>query len=194
MPIPESQPAKPAAPAETPAAQDARLPERFEPLAGLLAMLVPGLGHLVLGQPARAAFIASGVLGLFFGGVLVGGVDVIDRKEDTIWFAGQALVGPIAFGIDYFHQNHLKVLADRPDQPERRSGVGLPGGRWLRSPEPGEGRDPQGAALTGAGMRPPSSKSLGRMNELGTLFATIAGMLNLIVIIDAFYHSRPRPE
>jgi hypothetical protein len=34
------------------------------------------------------------------------------------------------------------------------------------------------------------TRSLGRMNELGTLFTTIAGMLNLIVIIDAAFHTR----
>jgi hypothetical protein len=33
--------------------------------------------------------------------------------------------------------------------------------------------------------RPPNVKSLGRVNELGTLFCTIAGMLNLIAVIDA---------
>ena len=30
------------------------------------------------------------------------------------------------------------------------------------------------------------------MNELGTLFGTVAGMLNLIAIIDATFHSRRR--
>jgi hypothetical protein len=194
MPIPDAKPSEPAAHAAPAPARDPRMAERFEPLAGLLAMLAPGLGHLALGQPARAGFIAAGVLGLFLGGILIGGVDVIDRKEDTIWFAGQALVGPLAFGVDYFHQNHLKVRDRMPDNPERHAGARVPGNLWLRSPDPDEARDPSGAALKGDGMRPPSSKSLGRMNELGTLFATIAGMLNLIVIIDAFYHARPRPE
>ena len=73
----------------------------------------------------------------------------------------------------------------------------------LRTPYP-EVRDASGKVITPAEVRgadgrvvpappgqgPASSKSLGRMNELGTLFATIAGMLNLIVIIDATLHTK----
>jgi hypothetical protein len=37
---------------------------------------------------------------------------------------------------------------------------------------------------------PPYTKSLGRANELGTLFCTIAGFMNLICIIDAAWRRR----
>jgi hypothetical protein len=142
----------------------------FDPAAGVLACLLPGLGHWYLGERGRAAIIAAGVLSLFFGGMLIGGIDVVDRKEDTIWFAGEALVGPLAFGVDYLHQSHFKVTQ----------------GGQLRTANPGEVRDAKGNAVPAAnGEPPPNSKSLGRMNELGTLFCTIAGMLNLVVIIDA---------
>src|SRR5262245_19326155 len=147
----------------------------FEPMAALLAYAFPGLGHFVLGERARARAIAAGILGLFFGGLLIGGIDAVDRKEDTIWFAGQALVGPLAFGVDYYHQNFLKV----DDQVK------------LRTANPGETRGPGGRVAQAApGQPPPNSKSLGRMNELGTLFCTIAGMLNLIVVIDALFHTK----
>ncbi len=167
MPIP-SAPAPMPSPSGRPAAPAAHLPprepERFEPIAALFAVLLPGAGHYILGETRRALLIAAGVLGLFFGGIFIGGIDVIDRKEDRIWFLGQALVGPVAFGVDYLHQQHFKI---------RES---VPGGERLRSPNPDE--------------NPRSRKSLGRMNELGTLFAAVAGMLNLIVIIDAAYHRR----
>lgn len=160
-------------------------PDRFDPVALILACVLPGLGHWYLGEKQRAGLIAAGVLGLFFGGILIGGIDVIDRKEDTIWFVGEALVGPVAFGVDYLHQNTFKV---RSPSPQGSPGWGQP----VRSANPDETRDPAtGGPLTAApGQLPPSSKSLGRMNELGTLFATIAGMLNLIVIIDAAAHGR----
>lgn len=177
MPIPQQQPGAP-----TPVlARPLPAPRQtFEPIAGFLAFLLPGAGHFFLGERQRAAAIAAGVLGLFFGGILIGGIDVIDRREDPIWFAGQALVGPVAFGADYMHQNRFKVI----DASGRR-----------RSALPGEARGPGGAAVPAApGQAPPSTKSLGRMNELGTLFATIAGMLNLIMIIDAALHTRrPAP-
>ena len=145
---------------------------------------MPGLGHWYLGEKQRAILIASGVLGLFFGGMLIGGIDVVDRKEDTIWFVGEALVGPIAFGVDYAHQNYFKV---RANSPQGSVSYGLP----VRSANPDEIRNPDGSVgKAGPGQLPPNSKSLGRMNELGTLFATIAGMLNLIVIIDAAAHGR----
>src|SRR5690606_16741125 len=107
----------------------------------------------------------------------------VDRREDAIWFAGQALVGPLAFGVDYIHQNHFKVLGSTrmPDGSTRLA--------W-RTAYPGETRGPNGAAVAAPpGTPPPNSKSLGRMNELGTLFATLAGMLNLIAIIDAALHT-----
>ena len=46
------------------------------------------------------------------------------------------------------------------------------------------------------GENPPPAirKSLGRMNELGTLYSAIAGMLNLIAIIDAAWHGRRRVD
>jgi len=179
MPIPQQQPgADPPPPVLTPTLTGAK--ERFEPVAAILAFLLPGAGHFFLGEPKRAVAIAAGILGLFFGGILIGGIDVIDRQEDTIWFVGQALVGPVAFGADYIHQERLKVVD--PNTRRRRSAL------------PGETRDSRGMAAPAApGQLPPNSKSLGRMNELGTLFATIAGMLNLIMIIDASMFTR-RPK
>jgi hypothetical protein len=147
----------------------------------VLAFAFPGLGHWYLGEKKRAQLIAAGILGLFVGGVLIGGVDAVDRKEDTIWFVGQALVGPVAFGVDYVHQSHLKVKARDP----------ATGQDTVRSARPDEIRGADGWPQTAAaGQKPPISRSLGRMNELGTLFSTIAGMLNLLVIIDAAMHGR----
>jgi hypothetical protein len=147
----------------------------FRPLALLAAAVFPGLGHFITGQRARGACIAAGILGLFVSGLLVGGIDTIDSKEDRVWFYGQALVGPLAFGVDYVHQNHLKVKQ---------------GGVW-RSANPTEGRGPDGSVV--AGGTPPASKSVGKMNEIGTL-STIAGMLNLIVILDAAFPGRRQPH
>lgn len=178
MPIPpsnspaEPQPIRPLAPLAPPPEE----PEEFQPVALIMALLLPGLGHWYLGDTKRAVLIAIGVLGLFFGGMLIGGIDVIDSREDTIWFVGQALVGPVAFGVDYAHQNMFKVTVPGPD------------GRTMvqKSANPNQVRGPDGRAQdAGPKQLPPNSKSLGRMNELGTLFATIAGMLNLIVVVDA---------
>lgn len=134
--------------------------DQLQPVAGLLAFALPGAGHAYLGDRRRGLLIGAGVLGLFFSGLLIGGIDSVDRQEDFIWFVGQALTGPVAFGVDYAHQHHFKLQT--PTGP--------------RSAQPSE--------------HPRNEKSLGRANELGTLFSTLAGMMNLIAIIDAGFSRR----
>jgi hypothetical protein len=145
--------------------QSAAPDETLQPVAAVAAAALPGLGHMVLGEVRRGVLILVGVLGLFFGGMFIGGIDVIDRREDFWWFVGQAGVGPVAFGVDWAHQNMIKV-----------EDSAAPGGR--RSPWPDE--------------NPKARKSLGRLNELGALFATLAGLLNVIAIIDAAWHTPRR--
>lgn len=154
--------------------------DRFQPLALVAAMVLPGLGQFLLGYRSRAACIAAGVLGLFFSGIFVGGLDSVDRREDGVWFIGQAHVGPVVFATDYLHQTQFKgyVATGNPRMPE-----------VLRSADPGESlvRAPDGRLRIASGGVPPLVKSVGRANEIGILFSAIAGMLNLIVIIDAAF-------
>lgn len=143
-------------------------PAQFTPVAGILAWLWPGLGHISLRQRKRGLLVMFGVLFLFVSGVLIGGVDVVDRKEDRLWFWAQALCGPIAFAADFANQNLLKT------------------GHVGEILVPGH-RDRNGV------MIPPASdkKSLGHVNEIGTLYAALAGLMNLVAILDALY-DRPR--
>ena len=108
---------------------------------------------------------------------MVGGIDVVDSKEDKFWFIGQALVGPIAFGVDYYHQNHLKVVDTKMGRQVRRTAY------------PTEGRDPATGKPVPGG-KPPNTKSVSKINELGMLSCCLAGMLNLIVVIDAGWPTR----
>lgn len=169
-------------------------PDRIHPLAALAALAFPGLGHLVLGQPVRAVAAAVGVLGLFFGGMFIGGIDVVDSHEDRIWFYGEALVGPVAFGVDYVHQHKFKAYGRdlRPDSSAAGAPVILRSGypdehrvydqtksRWTWQPAP-------------AGEGPPNVKSVAKVNEIGTLYCTLAGMMNLIIVLDALMPTRGR--
>ncbi|MEX2218343.1 MAG: DUF6677 family protein [Phycisphaerales bacterium] len=205
MPIPQSStppaaapygPGAPAPHAPRHATPDHQPPTEFDPAAGLFAILLPGAGHFWAGERVRGLLIAAGVLGLFVGGMLIGGIDIIDRRENPIWFAGQALVGPVAFGVDYIHQNHVKVVQRMQDP---RTGQVTESRRTPRPaytdangiPHNAEQRGPDGAPVPAAAGAPAGSgKSLGRMYELGTLYAAIAGMLNLIAVIDAAFRSR----
>jgi hypothetical protein len=93
-------------------------------------------------QKRRGMLVMAGVIGMFVFGVLVGGVDVIDRENDALWFVPQALAGPLALAVDYL--NGIFVKTGR---------IGMP--------------------------------SIGRVNELGTLFTALAGLMNLAAMIDA---------
>ncbi len=123
---------------------------QFKPLAGLCACILPGLGHIILGQKKRGFLIMAAVLSLFTLGILVGGIGVVEHDttpgpngkynwKANLWFYGQAFNGPITFVVDNVRSNL-------------------------------EGQyDP----------------SIGRANEIGTLYCAMAGLLNLLVIINA---------
>ncbi len=163
-------------------------------------MVFPGLGHLAQGQTRRGILIGAGILGLFVGGIFIGGIDVVDRQEDGLWFMAQAMVGPVAFGVDYVHQHHFKVLDPGNSDPKRFRAA------QPRSAMPGEIRDPDAGffelklpipakpdPVTGKYPPPPNIKSLAKVNELGTLFSAVAGMMNIIVLIDAAFPRGRRP-
>lgn len=75
----------------------------FHPMAGIMAMVFPGLGHIALGLPRRGRLVMLGVLGLFVTGILIGGLDAIDSHQDRWWFYAQVLAGPVAFITDAVH-------------------------------------------------------------------------------------------
>ncbi len=142
----------------------------LQPIAAALAWVWPGLGHISLGQRKRGLLIMFGVLFLFLGGVLIGGVDAVDRRKDRLWFIAQSLCGPIAFGVDFVNQ-----YVKSPHRFDRDGVKGL--------------SEEESVAHTDAVHR---ITSLVHVNEIGTLFAALAGLMNLAVILDAL-HNSPSP-
>lgn len=134
---------------------------RWQAGAALAAWVLPGLGHLVLGERRRGVILMVTIGSLYLAGLLVGGLDVIDSREDTLWFAAQTIAGPTTVVLDTIHQRYLKPNAA-----------------------------PESDQL-------PYVRSLGRVNEMGTLFCAMAGLLNLLVILDVLYRiddTRQPPE
>jgi hypothetical protein len=116
-----------------------------------------------------------GVLFLFLGGVLIGGVDCVDRKNDKLWFLAQAVCGPIAFVTDGLNQRLTKQYP----------------ANWKFLYETTEPGSPEHDQITELLRR----VSLGRVNEMGTLFCALAGLMNLVAILDAFYCiQKPQPK
>ena len=145
-----------------------RSQEQFTPTAAILAWLWPGLGHIHLGERRRGFLVMFGVLFLFGSGVLIGGIDSVDHRDDRLWFLAQVLCGPIAVATDLANQSIVKQL---PPDWERRY--------WQS--------DPQVRAMVGY-------KGLGHVNEIGTLYGALAGLMNLVAILDALHPSHRREE
>ncbi len=111
----------------------------------LLGWILPGLGHTILGHRRRGRYIFFGVLFMIITGVLVGGIDAVDHKNDGLWFLAQVCCGPIVIAIDLATQ---MLIVDAPIETR--------------------------ATLVG----------LSHVNEIGTLFVAMAGLMNFVVILD----------
>lgn len=129
--------------------------------AAVLAWVLPGAGYAMLGDLKRGVLAGLGVLGLFLSGILIGGVDVVDRREDALWFAAQAGAGPIAWVADF--ANTRIVKSGRV-------------GELIEVPT-GDPRIPSPPTVS-------SLKGVARPNELGTLYCAMAGLMNVAVVID----------
>ncbi|MCB9840796.1 MAG: hypothetical protein H6809_03985 [Phycisphaeraceae bacterium] len=164
-------------------------PLRFNPVAGVLAFLIPGAGHVYMGQATRGVLIGAGILGLFFGGMFIGGLSIVDsrspRMENRISYYGQVLVGPAAIIVDRLHQSMFKAV----DERTRTTRALNPGEVIIPAGDPRNGRNVPiiARAADGTDEGPPYVKSLGKVHEIGLLYTLVAGMLNLIVIIDAAF-------
>lgn len=135
--------------------------------------VLPGLAHALVGQRTRGIIVGATVLLLFTAGLLVGGIDVVDSRNDRLWFAGQTLAGPIALVADQVHkhfdlQHGAAIGSNQPIAPDATRPVGSDHRRY--------------------------DTSIGRMNELGTLYCALAGVLNLLIILDAVGRDDPEEE
>lgn len=135
----------------------------WRPHALVAAWLVPGLGHVLVGQRRRGVVIGLTVLGLWLSGLLIGGISIIDHEQTgdglaprlSFWFVGQAMLSP-SVAVDMVHQR-LKATSlqrfGRPPHPEQQP-------------------------------RPLFTPAMGRAHEVGTLYTALAGLLNLLAMLD----------
>jgi len=122
--------------------------------AALAGWLVPGLGHMLIGQRHRGGILMVTLILLWAAGLTVGGINVIDHRSHAYWFAGQMLIGP-SVAVDWYHQ---RIKQGGSPQPESVSG-----------------------------RVPAYIPSFGRIAEQGRLFIALAGLLNLVAVIDVLY-------
>ena len=169
----------------------------LNPGAAVLAWLWPGLGHIARGERQRGFLIMFGILLLFVTGLLVGGLDAVDRRNDRLWFLAQSVCGPIAIGADLANQAIVQQLpADwRELSPSLQNAT--TGSRVINDLEWSPHKDEElrrryeeGDPVLIGGLQ---RIGVGRVNEIGTLYIALAGLMNLVVILDALYARTPTP-
>jgi len=64
------------------------------PLAGILGWLLPGAGHLFIGERARGLIFLIVIALTFWTGIAIGGVKhTVDKDARFLWFLGQICAG-----------------------------------------------------------------------------------------------------
>lgn len=124
-------------------------------LAGLLAWLVPGLGHLYLGLRAQGLVFMVTITATFWTGVAIGSVQgTVAPRARTLWFAAQLCTGAntlLAYGLHY-HVDPQSALSPKP----------VPTVHWASA-------------------------------EVGVHYTGVAGLLNLLVMLDAIARAEVAP-
>lgn len=115
------------------------------PVAGVLAWLLPGMGHWYLGLRRQAIVVFVTLTVTFWGGVALGGVrSTVNIQENGPWLAAQLCAGP---------QTVAALMWSKSTPAEPRYEASYPAA------------------------------------DIAVVYTGIAGLLNLLVIIDALARS-----
>ena len=136
--------------------------------AGLLAWLVPGLGHFYQGRTRKGWLYMTCILGLYFAGF------ALCEGKIVFWSWVNPMSDPEHFRLSFLGQ----------------LGVGLPAiPALIQGTLKYLGHDP----ILGGFMAEPSTEALnalhpklGRLLEVGGLYTILAGLLNILAIFDAY--------
>ena len=159
---------EPVEPAPQRATAEDREPVTPRPTALVVAAgwLLPGLGYWLLGLRSRAVVAGATILLLFVAGLFVGGVRVVDLPGYRE--GGQRAILP----------DGSWILTGRPVAAILEKPWFL--GQILVGPVSLAAG--YGGTVAAANLIP---KSTAHVQEFGTLYTAVAGMLNLLVLLDA---------
>ena len=118
----------------------------------IAAWVVPGLGHILIGEKKRGLMLLITILSLWLGGLLIGGIGTFDRSAHPAWSLGQAMLGP-------------SIVANYVQESMKNSSP--------NATIPGEEN----------AYQPP----YGHVESQAVLYTALAGLLNLLCIIDVIY-------
>lgn len=166
------------------------------PLAAFASWLIPGGGYWLIGQRTRAVTVGVTIVLVFAMGLLIGGVrslEVPGWDDDGMKIR--------------LNDRGERVLPDYGDAYTRATWI-LGSRRWifeLRAKPWFIAQGLAGPVALGAGawsiwaatdpdgddgpLDVPGAASHGRVNEIGVLYTAVAGMLNLLAMIDASHRA-----
>jgi len=169
-------------------------------VALVLAWLVPGLGHVMLGEWRRGVVFAVTIHGLFALGMLIAGVKAINPPEQQIWTYTQYLSGWPMLVASPLEKRKMAELQPLIKRLQEQGYFELPDGEVLTRPsvrDDGLIRDRVGF---GKDMieRYPLLSNHPKVQDIGAVYCGIAGMLNLLVMFDVLLRItgsvREKPE
>lgn len=147
--------------------------------AAFLAWLLPGLGHLYQRRTAKGILFMACVLGTFAFGLCIGQGRVVyaDRVPDEVGFPRSVLyrwriVCQMGVGLPAMPALVQAIRVERNKEP-------LFWG-FMAPPTTRTADDGMGDELDALHRR------LGRYHEVGSIYTVIAGLLNVLVIYDAW--------
>jgi hypothetical protein len=140
------------------------------PLVALAGWCVPGLGYLLVGERVRAALSAGSIIAIFVLGILIAGVRCIDVPG---FDANGSLRRAPRTGDTMIAASPFKAIVDKP---------------WY-IPQLLAGPLTLGTSVWSIKIAPTYPKATARLWDIGTLYTAVAGMLNLLVIIDSAHRA-----
>ena len=155
--------------------RDYRSPPRHAmpaPVVAIAGWAVPGLGYALIGQRARAWFSGTAIVLIFVAGLLIAGV----RCVDVPGYDAQGnlrTVGRLGRGQSMLRAAPIPAILDKP---------------WY-IPQVLAGPIALGASVWSIKVSDDVPKSTGRLWDIGTLYTAVAGMLNLLTILDAAHRA-----
>ena len=154
-------------------------------VALVLAWVVPGLGHMLIGQKLRGAVFLVAIHGLFGLGLLVAGIRAINPPDQAIWTYTQYLTGWPMLVADKVEKNSRAELGDRAADPHSNEYRGRLGVVFDQEAPPGGETVAEKQVRAVAFIKEhPSFAVDPKMQDLGAVYCGIAGMLNLLVMFD----------
>jgi len=178
----------------------------YQPLAGLLSYLVPGLGQIVQGRVAKGVLFLVCIYTLFFYGMYLGSGTARIQTEfngdpprvDTYAVSSNVYVPDVAND----RNNPLglpRLLANLYNRPQFAGQFWVGIAAWpaivqyLTYDPKDPNQEKNGHPLLGQFMREPKEEAINAIQttgdhrkDLGWVYTVIAGVLNILVIYDAW--------